>query len=253
LVGVEASASEKGWARNSIIAFLAQGSASLSEIAARTGVSKSTASYHMRELVERGIAEIIDVKRVKGGVYTKTFAIRRGTVVVALPRATEGDVDRSVQEQYTNLKISWSPDSRSEDIILFLYHVFLSLPGASRDELEEIFLAYGRLFGQEVIAKSLRAEGLNSEMREVTRWLTRTGSAVCTLENAGDGTNVLTCTTFFRATDSRNPVFGFLRGIVDGVLAAKHGERYFTEARQGESESPRIAIVRRKGLETRGA
>ena len=59
-----------------MLAVLLQKPASLSELASAVGIAKSTASYHMKELVKRGIEEIIDVTNIKGGVYTKTFALR---------------------------------------------------------------------------------------------------------------------------------------------------------------------------------
>jgi len=222
--------------------------ASLSEIAAEVGVSKSTASYHMKELVERGIAEITDVKSVKGGVYTKTFALRPGTVVVSEPHAVAGGVGRSLVEHYESLKMNWTTDPRSENITIFLYQVLLSLSGVAREGVESALLHYGRLFGEEVLSPSVKSRGLARELREMVGWLERTSSATCSVANGDGGTKVITCPSFFRASEFDSPVFKFLQGIIEGFLALRHGKRYLLEARSTRAGPPEIMIRRRRGF-----
>lgn len=239
---------EKGWARESILAQLARKNSILSEIAAEVGISKSTASYHMKELVKRGIAEIIDVRRVKGGVYSKTFRLRHGVVVIGEPRPVGESAERTISEQYSALKMSLTANPQSGSIVVFLYDVLLSLYGVSRREVEEIFLRYGELFGREVVGPSLKSRDLSRELRGILDWLDRTGSAICSIESGDNRTSVLSFSTFFRTTDPKAPVFKFLQGLVEGVLASKHGERYLVEGSFGNLEPAKVVISRRRSL-----
>ncbi len=238
-------APEKGWAREKILSVLMEKPATLSVIASEVGISKSTASYHMKELVNRAIAEIIDVRKVKGGVYSKTFALRRGVLVIGEPRPVGESADRMISEQYSALKMSWTANPQPGTIVVFLYHVLLSLHGASRQEIEHCFIRYGELFGREVVAPSLKSRGLARELREILEWLDRTGSALCSIEPGEKGTSVLSCSTFFRTTDPKAPVFKFLQGLVEGVLASKHGERYIVDGSYGGVEPAKVVVSRR--------
>jgi DNA-binding Lrp family transcriptional regulator len=220
----------------------------LSEIARGVGISKSTASYHMKELVNRGIAEIIDVKNVKGGVYTKTFALRRGVIVVSEPYATEGGVERSLAEHYLNLKMSWPSDPSPENIIFYLYRVLLSLSGAGREVIELTLVRYGRLFGGEVVSPLIKSKALALELREITRWLEKTGCATCSVIPSEEGERLIACSSFFRASETDSPAFKFLQGIVEGFLAERHGARYLVEAKYPTGGPPEIVVGRRKGF-----
>jgi DNA-binding transcriptional ArsR family regulator len=248
-----AGSPEKGWARDGILSVLLEKPASLSEIARGVGISKSTASYHMKELVNRGIAEIIDVKNVKGGVYTKTFSLRQGAVVISEPRNSIRNVDGMVAEQFDGLKLNWSLKHRPEDIILFLYHMFISLGGAQREQIGKTFFRYGKQFGREVLAPSLQPGKREQEVKEILAWLSRWNLAVCKIETSRQSEQTISCSNFFQSTDSNSPVFQFLAGIIEGALASKHGDRYLVGEGDAYGTTPQLLITRRRFSDVSGS
>ncbi len=245
------SSPEKGWARESILRVLLKKEASLSQIASEVGISKSTASYHMKALVKRGIAELVDVRNVKGGVYLKTFALRRGKVVISEPQIEARGADRMITAQYERLKLSFHQNQRSEDIIIFLYDMFLLLSGAPWQVMAESFLQYGMLFGKEILGPSLHSRGLQQDLQETLELLSRLGIAFCTVETRQRSEHVISCSTFFRTSDPSSPVFKFFQGTIKGALDSKHGERFQVQERIGYQKSPELLITRRRGVSAR--
>jgi DNA-binding transcriptional ArsR family regulator len=237
---------EKGWARDRILSVLLEKPATLTEIAGRVGISKSTASYHMKGLVSKGITEIVDVENVRGGVYRKTFALRQGRTVITAPRENFPGSESQVAEQFQWLKLAWAENPRVEDLIVFLYHVFLEQGGLSRDKLSETLLSFGKRFGSEVLGASLRSRGVEKELKELLILLNHAGAATCTIDSFGSSGRVLACSSFLRTTDPASPVFSFLRGMVEGTLNSRHGGRYTVQQAKSSAQAATLTVARRR-------
>src|SRR2546425_3170194 len=77
---------KKGWVRDGILRNLARNPSTLTALASRLGVSKSTVNYHLSSLLARGAIDIVDTKVGRGGVVSNEYALKEGSLVL-LPSA----------------------------------------------------------------------------------------------------------------------------------------------------------------------
>ena len=69
--------------RDGVLSYLARRPGTATEIARALGVSKATISYHTKALIRRDMIEIADIKSIRGGVYSKTYALKQGALALA--------------------------------------------------------------------------------------------------------------------------------------------------------------------------
>ena len=72
----------KGWVRDGILSYLTRGPGTATEIAKDLRVSKATVSYHTKALIRRDMIEIADIRSIRGGIYSKTYALKGGSLAL---------------------------------------------------------------------------------------------------------------------------------------------------------------------------
>jgi len=223
----------KGWVRDGILSCLARGPTTGSEIAHRLGVSKATVTYHTKALLRRNIIEISDVKGVRGGVYSKTFALRPGSLVLARRRAEQEDSRGKLDEEFERLLMSWHlGPSRppSDEVKMFLYHAYRLL--SESDSLDgAVFEEFGSRAGEQLISGSLRFETIGRGIKELAYYLTSKGMAEARAD-VGKGEAQIVCAGCFENREHGGLVCSFTKGIIEGTLRAKRGGRHTVEMTQ---------------------
>ena len=230
---VDAS-TDKGWVRDGILSSLAKGPRNSTEIAKELGVSKATVSYHTKSLVRKGMIEIADVRSVRGGVYSKTYALKPGSRVL-IQRAEEKEESFSkLDELFERLLMSWhlNPERPpADEIKIFLYHAFRLLgPGDSQGA--KTFEEFGARAGEELIATSLKFGTIRGGLAELVGFLSDNKMADMQLAT-GKSQARLSCASCFENDDHGNPVCEFTKGVVEGVLKAKRGTKYKVDRKEG--------------------
>ena len=213
---------EKGWVRDGILSCLTKGPATGSEIAQQLGVSKATVTYHTKALVRRNMIEIADIKGIRGGVYSKTFALRPGSLVLARRRAEQEDSQAKLDESFEKLLMSWhlGPSRRpSDEIEIFLYHLFRLLSKSGSIEVAA-FEEFGRKAGEQLISGSLKFETVSRGIRELTAYLSTKGMAEVTAD-VGKMEGQIVCSGCFENMEHGGLVCSFTKGIIEGTFKAK--------------------------------
>lgn len=218
---------EKGWVRDGILSALAKGPRNSSEMARELGVSKATVSYHTKSLVNRGLIEISDVRSIKGGVYSKTFALKpTGGALARKADERERSLAR-VDELFEKLLMSWHLNPQrapADEVKIFLYHVFRLL--AEAGSLDGVTLeSYGVRVGEELISTSLRFESAKEGLKQMVSYLGERGMADMRLE-FGKKAARIACSTCFENSDHGTLVCDFTKGMIEGTLREKLGERH---------------------------
>jgi len=225
----------KGWVRDGILSSLARKSGTVSDIARELGVSKATVCYHTRTLIRKNIIEISDVKSVRGGVYSKTLALQRGSFVLVRRRKEQEASLSNLDEVFERLLMSWHLKPKrtpADDIKVFLYHAFRLL--AESDSLQsDTFEALGRRVGEELISASLRFSTLREGLKEFSSYLAREEMAEMNSE-VSEGNARLVCTGCFENKDYGSLVCRFTQGVIEGTLNAKTGTQYSVERMEEE-------------------
>lgn len=220
----------KGWVRDGILSCLTMGPTTGSEIARRLGVSKATVTYHTKELIRRNVIEIADVKSVRGGVYSKVFALKPGSLVLARRRAQQEDSRAKLEEEFERLLMSWhlGPSrAPSDEFKLFLYHMYRLL--SQSDSLEEgVFEEFGSRAGEHLIAPSLKFETVGRGLKELAAYLTERGMAEARAD-IGKGEGQIICAGCFENREHGGLVCSFTKGIIEGTVRAKRGGRHTVE------------------------
>src|SRR6267378_7512940 len=167
----------KGWVRDGVLSYLSKGPGTTSEIARELGVSKATVSYHTKALIRRDMIEIADVKSIRGGVYSKTYSLKRGGLALVRRKGEQAGSLTKVDELFEKLLMSWHLEPKrkpADEIEIFLYHLFRLL--AESDSLDEgIFEDYGRRVGSELIAPTLKFTTMRIGLKELTEYLRAEG------------------------------------------------------------------------------
>ena len=230
----------KGWVRDGILSFLAKGPGTGTEIANELGVSKATVSYHTKALIRRQMIEITDVKSIRGGVYSKTYALKRGALALVRRRDEQQGSLAKLDERFERLLMSWhlEPTRKpADEIEIFLYHLFRLL--AESDSIDEgIFEAFGQRVGSELIAPSLRFKTMKGGLKELSDYLGAQDMADVTTEmRKGEGPR-LVCMGCFENKEYGRLVCSFTKGLLSGAISAKRGGRPRLERIKQETGAP---------------
>lgn len=241
----------KGWVRDGILSFLAKGPGTTSEIATELDVSKATVSYHAKALIRRDMIEIADIKSIRGGVYSKTYALKRGSLALVRRMGEQGDSLAKLDELFERLLVSWhlEPSRKpADELEVFLYHSFRLL--AESDSLDDaIFEDYGQRVGSELVASSLRFVTMKGGLKELAEYLASRDMAHLTQEVKKGGEPRMVCMGCFENKEYGSLVCSFTKGILTGVIRSKRGGRLHLERLKGESGTPGCAYaVRTRGF-----
>ena len=243
----------KGWVRDGILSILSKGPGTTSEIARELGVSKATVSYHTKALIRRDMIEIADVKSIRGGVYSKTYSLKRGGLALVRRKGEQAGSLSKVDEWFERLLMSWhlEPKRRpSDEIEIFLYHLFRLL--AESDSLDErIFEDFGRRAGSELIASSLKFTTMRSGLKELTENLRTEGIAQVTSEIRKGEDPRLVCTGCFENKEYGSLVCSFTKGMLTGAIRGRNGGRPQLERLKQKTGTPECAfVVRMRGFKS---
>src|ERR1700730_4711196 len=148
----------KGWVRDAVLSSLSKGPKTVTEIAEELGVSKATISYHTKRLLRRDMIEIVDIKSIRGGVYSKTFVLTGDKTRLVMKRQERHEALTKVDEWFKKLLLSWHLEPKrtaSDDVEIFLYHLFRLLAESGSID-KNTFEEYGKRVGSELIASSLK-------------------------------------------------------------------------------------------------
>jgi len=243
----------KGWVRDGILSFLSKGPGTGTEIARNLGVSKATVSYHTKALIRRDMIEIADIKSIRGGVYSKTYALKRGALALARRREGQEVSLTSLDEWFEKLLMSWHLEPRrkpADEIEVFLYHLFRML--AESDSLDDgIFEDFGQRVGTVLIAPSLKFTTMKSGIKELTAYLGAEDMAQLTAEMRKGDEPRLVCMGCFENKEYGGLVCSFTKGMLSGAIRAKRGGRLRLERLKQDAGAPGcLYTVRTRGFKS---
>jgi len=215
---------QKGWVRDGILSFLAKGPGTATEIARELGVSKATISYHTKALIRRDMIEIADVRSIRGGVYSKTYTLKRGALALVRRRGEQEDSLSKLDDSFERLLMRWHLEpkrSQSDEIEIFLYHLFRLL--SESDSLDKrIFEEYGQRVGDELIATNLGFSNLREGLEELAEYLVAKEMAIASAETKKGREPKVVCMGCFENKEYGSLVCSFTQGLVAGVVKARY-------------------------------
>lgn len=245
-----AGSPSKGWVRDGILSFLAKGPGTATEIARELGVSKATVSYHTKALIRRDMIEIADIKSVRGGVYSKTYALKRGALALVRRRDEQEASLSKLDDAFEALLVRWHFEPKrkpSDELEIFLYNLFRLL--AESDSLDKkIFEEYGERVGDELIAPSLKFESLKDGLAELSEFLVSHEMALTSAETRKGAEPRVVCMGCFENKDYGSIVCSFTQGIITGVIKAKHEGGFRVERTEEAEGTGDIYTVKTRGL-----
>jgi DNA-binding transcriptional ArsR family regulator len=239
----------KGWVRDGILSFLAKGHGTATEIAKDLGVSKATVSYHTKALIRRDMIEIADIKSIRGGVYSKTYALKREGLALARRRGEQEGSLTELDEWFERLLMSWHLEPRGkprDEVEIFLYHLFRIL--AESDSLDErTFEDYGSRVGNVLVSSSLTFATIRRGMKELSEYLGAEDMALLTAEVGKGSEPRFVCVGCFQNKRYGSLVCSFTKGMLAGVIRAKRGGRPHLERLKQEDGAPGCVFAVKMG------
>ena len=216
----------KGWVREGILSALSIEPATVTELASRIGIAKSTASYHLSLLQSRGVVQVIDSEEGRGGVQMKRFALNEGSYVTLLSRKEEEVELGRLRETFDLHALSWESSDANLDLQEaqgLLYRMFLHLFRVSRSQHSTLMREYGRRTGA-TLARRFPERPLKEGLLGLTSLLADSGlSESDMVEVPNSGVSVIVSNTCIGSTFHPTNACYFLEGIVEGAIAANQG------------------------------
>jgi DNA-binding transcriptional ArsR family regulator len=243
----------KGWVRDGILSFLARRPGTATEIAKALGVSKATVSYHTKALIRRDMIEIADINSIRGGVYSKTYTLKRGAMTLAGRNDDRSGSLTKLDEWFERLVLSMHLEPKraaSDEMEIFLYHLFRLL--AESDSLDDsIFEDFGRRVGDGLIAASLEFTSLRRGLTELSEHLGEKGFAKVSVSLRRGEEPKLTCTECFENKEYGSLVCSFTKGMLTGAIKAKDGGTLRLERLKPRAAAPGcVYAVKRRGFKS---
>jgi len=241
----------KGWVRDGILTVLAKGPATATDIARELGVSKATVSYHTKALIRREIIIIVDIKSIRGGVFSKTFALKQDGLPLARRRDQQEGAMSKLEELFERLLVNWHLEGTrkpSDEVEIFLYHLYRLL--ADSDALDaKVFESFGARSGQELISSSLGFKTMRGGLTALADYLNAQDMARVTAEIRKDREPRLVCLGCFENNRYGSLVCAFTKGMMTGAIKEKHGGRLRLDRMdQGHSAEGCVYEVKTRGF-----
>ena len=236
-----------------MLSYLARRPGTATEIARALGVSKATISYHTKSLIRRDMIEIADIKSIRGGVYSKTYALKQGALALAGRKGDQAGSLTMLDDWFEKLLMSMHLEPRRkpvDEMEIFLYHLFRLL--AESDSLDEgIFEDYGRRIGDGLVASSLKFATLRSGLKELTEYLAAEGFAEVTASMRKGEEPRLVCTGCFENKEYGSLVCSFTEGMLTGAIKARDGGTVRLERVRRETGTPGcVFALKRRGFKS---
>lgn len=241
----------KGWVRDGILSFLAKSPGTATEIAKDLRVSKATISYHTKALIRRDMIEIADIRSIRGGIYSKTYALKGGSLALFRRKGEHEGSLTKLDEWFEKLLMSWHIEPKrkpSDEIEIFLYHLFRIL--AESDSLEErVFEDFGQRVGNDLISSSLKSVTTKGLLKELSGYLGAEDMAQVTADIRKGEEPKLVCMGCFDNRAYGSLMCSFTKGMLAGAVRAKRGGRSHLERLKQEDGAPGCAFA----VTTRGS
>src|SRR5215471_1798327 len=192
----------------------------LTELAAKLGVSKSTASYHLSSLLGRGAIETLDSEPGRGGIVQKRYGLKSGYVVLVPTRGEEDKELARIREIYDLEILSWRKSKLTVDgagLRALLYKMFLHLFRITRVRHREIMVEYGIRTG-ELISTEISRGLVREVLLNFVMWSKDVGVADADLIEVQSPTASIMVSSSCLVSDSHpsNSCY-FLEGMLRGV------------------------------------
>jgi predicted hydrocarbon binding protein len=253
LLADDTASPSKGWVRDGVLSYLARRPGTATEIARALGVSKATISYHTKALIRRDMIEIADIKSIRGGVYSKTYSLKQGSLALARRKDDQTGSLTKLDERFERLLMSMrlGPGRKpADEMEIFLYHLFRLL--AESDSLDErIFEDYGRRVGNGLVSPSLRFSSLRSGLKELAEYLASEGFAEVTASLRKGQEPRLVCAGCFENKEHGSLVCSFTKGMLTGAIKARDGGTLRLErTRQEKGTQSCVFVVKRRSFKS---
>ncbi len=217
---------DKGWVREGILSGLSVEPSTLTEVSQKLGVSKSTASYHLSLLMDRGAIEIVDSKEGRGGVQVRRYGLKAGSSVTLLSRREEEAELGKLRETFDLEVLPWRASAKSvtlENVQGLLYKMFLHLFKLGRSEHRTLMREYGTRTG-DIVAEGVSRMPFRDTLGWLAGFLGSSGISECNvLELPNSSIIVLASNTCIGATSHQTNSCYFLEGMIEGILRKKLG------------------------------
>lgn len=243
----------KGWVRDGVLSYLARRPGTATDIARALGVSKATISYHTKALIRRDMIEIADIKSIRGGVYSKTYALKQGSLALTRRKEDQTGSLTKLDERFERLLMNMrlGPSRKpADEMELFLYQLFRLL--AESDSLDDrIFEDYGRRVGEGLISPALKFATLRSGLKELTDYLASEGFAEVAASMRKGQDARLVCAGCFDNKEHGSLVCSFTKGMLTGAIRARDGGTLRLERLRPETGMPAcVFAVKRRSLKS---
>jgi predicted hydrocarbon binding protein len=216
-------------------------------------VSKATVSYHTKALIRRDMIEIADISSIRGGVYSKTYALKQGALTLARRKGDQAGSLTELDEWFEKLLMSMHLEPKrkpADEMEIFLYQLFRLL--AESDSLDDgIFEEFGRRVGDDLIASSLKFATLRSGLSELAEYLGAEGFAQVSASLRKGEEPRLVCTECFENKEYGSLVCSFTKGMLTGAIRARDGGTLRLERLKQKPGVPGcVYAVKRRGFKS---
>ncbi len=215
----------KGWVREGILSWLATRPSTLTDVSRTLGVSKSTASYHLSLLVEKGAVEVVDSRVGRGGAEVKLYGLREGSQVTLLSREDEEAELTLLRETFDLEMLSWQSSEAIglEQVQRLLYRMFLHLFRISKSEHSSLMREYGASAGA-VFAGHLPQTRSREALSRLAAEFARAGlSDADVMEIPETSISVLVSNVCLGSASHTSNACHFLEGMVEGAVREMAG------------------------------
>ncbi|MDG6928756.1 MAG: ArsR family transcriptional regulator [Nitrososphaerota archaeon] len=240
----------KGEVRDAIVNMLLEQPFTLTELVRKLHVSKSTVHYQLQKLLQRGVVDAASVRTVRGGVESRSYALKRGALL-AVP-AVESDrrhVDAlSDLFERKRLELRLEGDAKLGPwAVNFLYHALLALGKTSRTKHDEILHRYGALLGREDVGPKVGGRNLGETLARMgAYWKENLMGTMGVARDQGPDF-VVSFPEYFEVGAREDAPCAFARGLLDGVVESRYGLRYESVEADHGSDVCAFRVRRRKG------
>jgi DNA-binding transcriptional ArsR family regulator len=234
----------KGRVRDAIIGLLSRRPATLTEVSKELGVAKSTASYHLKRLLDEGAVEVVSLKGKEPGSSTAFSASS------PFHQTAERDsrLIRELAGELQRERIEWLSNQPAPVTILLLrtlYQSFRVLRNITSLRHEDIMYGVGFEIGSEVISPRIRGAKLWEVCLSLRSLLESNDSSMQVTRQ--DGSVSFSFASFIGSYSHDPAISSFLRGLLQGAIQVKFGIRYVVvEEKQKGFPGAYIYSVRRR-------
>ncbi|MDA4127681.1 MAG: helix-turn-helix domain-containing protein [Thaumarchaeota archaeon] len=217
---------DKGWVREGILSALSIEPATLTEVSRKLGVAKSTASYHLSQLVGRGVIEVVDSWVGRGGVQVKRYGLKEGSLVTLLSRGEEEAELGRLRETFDLKALAWESSMGAigvEEVQSLLYRMFLHLFKIARSQHRALMREYGDRVGA-ILAKRLTRAPPIRALSGLVEYLSTGGiSDLDMVRIPNSAVSVMVLNTCIGSTTHQTNSCYFLEGIIEGAAKSLLG------------------------------